>query len=121
MAGGESTFMKIKLTVLMTARNHFGAGNAGEMGEQAVTTIQTAPITKEREKLRVAKAERKRPKRSKEKDFMSSKCCNVGGDMGPRNKKMASRMGKMALRIKKVYVAYKKYYVAMVSTSNSPN
>jgi hypothetical protein len=43
------------------------------MGPVKLSGAQTSPIRKEREKLRVARALRKRPRRRREKDLMSRK------------------------------------------------
>lgn len=41
---------------------------------------QSMPRSKEREKLRVARAERKRPRRRREEDSMRRNCWGVGGE-----------------------------------------
>jgi hypothetical protein len=63
-------------TLSTPARDHRRAGFL--TGWTKVSGLESTPIRKAREKLRVARVDRHIPRTSREKDFVSWKCCNVG-------------------------------------------
>lgn len=68
---------------------------------------QMRPRNREREKLRVARAERKRPRRTRENDFVRRNCCVVGWR---RERRTASRTGRATFEAAKLYAAVVKSY-----------
>jgi hypothetical protein len=54
------------------------------MREMKVSGAQRRPIMKEREKFRVARVERERPRRRREKDLMRWYCWGMIGDLRAR-------------------------------------
>ena len=75
--GGESTFNSARASVLRT----YLRGRevvCGLMRWMKLSGAQRRPTMKEREKLRVARVERKRPRMRREKDLMRWYCCGWG-------------------------------------------
>jgi hypothetical protein len=69
------------------ARDHRRAGFF--TGWTKLSGLESTPMRKAREKLRVAKVERHMPKTSKENDFVSWKCWMVGLVTSVRRREMA--------------------------------
>lgn len=83
-----------------------------QMRLMKVSGAHRRPIMKDREKFRVARVERKRPRRRSEKDLMRRKCWDVGAE---RVRRAARRSGRKTLDIMLVIVAGVKYLVFLLA------
>lgn len=70
---------------------------------------QSRPTMKEREKFKVARADKKRPRRRSENDLMRRYCWGVGAGTGPRFRRAARANGRRALMTAKMWMAEVKY------------
>ena len=68
-----------------------------------VSGEQRRPKKRESEKLSVARAERNRPRRTREKDFVRRNCCVVG--RWRRERRIASTTGRATFEAAKLYAA----------------
>lgn len=114
-AGGESRFMSSRPSALVRFTRTvvfcllLDSGCLG-MRPMKLSGAQTRPIMNESEKFKVARADRKRPRRSREKDLMSRYCWGVGADpLGPWVSRTAKIRGRTALITTNAYVAVVKY------------
>ena len=68
---------------------------------------QRRPMKKEREKFRVARVERKRPRRRRENDLMRRYCCGCGGNQRRvMTARMTGRRALMRVNIRAAEVRY---------------
>lgn len=72
-AGGESRFMTRK-PIVVSAYLIAGGVDSGLIRPMKLSGVQRRPIMNDREKLMVARAERKRPKRRRENDLIRRYC-----------------------------------------------